>query len=143
MVKEWLVYGIKYQEKIMYIGISSNFKKRIEQHKYSRWTSHSAIPITVDYHDTVFITFEKYVEKNDALLEEDKLIKKYDTINNGWNKNRSGLIETTDKAVYMKCYQKQYYKTDENIQKRRKNQLEYYYKHKAYINKKRVERRKK
>ena len=43
----------------------------------------------------------------------------------------------------MKCYQKQYYKTDENIQKRRKNQLEYYYKHKADINKKRVERRKK
>ena len=118
-------------------------KKRIEQHKYSRGTSHSAIPITVDYHDTVFITFEKYVEKNDALLEEDKLIKKYDTINNGWNKNRSGLIETTDKTVYMKCYQKQYYKTDENIQKRRKNQLEYYYKHKADINKKRVERRKK
>ena len=143
MVKEWFVYGIKYQEKIMYIGISSNFKKRIEQHKYSRGTSHSAIPITVDYHDTVFITFEKYVEKNDALLEEDKLIKKYDTINNGWNKNRSGLIETTDKTVYMKCYQKQYYKTDENIQKRRKNQLEYYYKHKADINKKRVERRKK
>ena len=28
MVKEWLVYGIKYQEKIMYIGISSNFKIR-------------------------------------------------------------------------------------------------------------------
>lgn len=142
MSKEWTVYGIEYQSKIMYVGVSSNMKNRIEQHKYQRGTSYSAIPVDVDYHNVVFLTFETYGIKKDALSKEDELIRLYDTINNGWNKNRSGLVELPDKSAYMKEYQRQYFQTDEHKERRREQQLRYYYRHKEEMNKKRVEREK-
>ena len=97
-------------DKIIYIGQTINFKQRKYTHfghitkpidlymfKEGRKNFSMEIFNNIDYKN---MTYEEIKQK------EDELIIQYDTINNGLNKNRSGLI--SEKKEYQKEYQKEY-----------------------------------
>lgn len=128
MIKKYVVYTIILQGEVMYVGESGNFPQRRYLHKTKRGTSQSAIPTDVDLD---LVTFEKvavYNSRNEALKEEDRLIKEYDTINNGWNKRRSGetpIDVKMKKGLKGKDYCRAYRQTmkDEILKLRKENAM--------------------
>ena len=98
-------------DKIIYIGQTKDFKERkrahfrakkcpIDKHMFEEGRENFSMNIFKDI-DYLNITYEELKTK------ENELIKCYDTINNGWNKNRSGLISNNTKE-----YQREYSKTE-------------------------------
>ena len=70
------VYKIEKDDKILYIGKTINFKRRKWEHTYRR-------KLDKTYN---FIVIIDNLTKEEAKLKEEELIKKYDTVNNGWNR---------------------------------------------------------
>ena len=74
--KQYVVYTIEYQGRVMYVGSTNNFERRKKQHLSGR----GAIPDDVDT-DMVTIQVVKVWKSRKAMLNsEDRLIRKYDTI---------------------------------------------------------------
>ena len=96
-------------DKIIYIGQTINFKNR----KYIHF-GHITKPIDLYMFKEGRKNFsmEKFdidctnMADEGMKIKEDELILQYDTINNGLNKNRSGLISKNKE--YQKEYQKEY-----------------------------------
>ena len=140
---------------IIYIGQTTDFKERkrchfgrkskryyVDNYMFMEGRENFEIEIFRDIDITVF-------SDEDIKKKEDELILQYDTINNGYNKQRSGLVsynkqykkeqskeyhkkyyqENRDKLIqYYKEYNKQYYQ--ENKELLREKRKEYYQKHK-------------
>lgn len=99
--KDYVVYTISLQGKVMYVGSSENFERRKREHLQQK--GYSSIPTDVDP-STVTIEIVRHWKSEKAMLNsEGRLIKKYDTIKNGWNKVNSGLV-TSNKYEYWKEY---------------------------------------
>ena len=113
-------------DKIIYIGQTINYKKRKRSH-----FGHKEQPIDKYMYEEgrENFTMELFdidctnMAEEERKQKEDELILQYDTINNGYNKRRSGLITKTlnynnikSKRFYHteKCkqYLKEYYKTE-------------------------------
>lgn len=140
------IYGIKdlRSDKIIYIGKTVNFKHRMQQHfTPSTAKKHESAKIlqeigkdNLDY-ELLEIFDNDTVDDTELRKLEDLYILKYDTINNGLNKYRSGLIEKTDIKTYNKIYKsehKEHYK-----EWGKKYMKQYYQNNKETINKKRKE----
>ena len=129
-------------DKIIYIGQTKNFKQR----KYDHFGSKDNQPIDSYMYnegrenftmgmfdiDCTNMTFEE------RKTEEDKLILHYDTINNGFNKQRSGLI-SKDKNEYSKEYSKNHnykhqreYQNTDHWKKLHREYMREYYKSEKY-----------
>lgn len=88
---------IKLNEVVMYVGETLNFGRRKREHLHGIGdTNRSAIPEGTDLSKVSVIKVKEFSDKNEALKHEDELILQYDTINNGWNKNRSGHVSNED-----------------------------------------------
>ena len=132
--KIYTVYVIEYKGKIMYVGKTNDFKRRVREHKNNVGKHYSAIPVDVDINYVEILPIETYTTETDALKREDELICEYDTSTIGWNQRRSGLICVSD----VKAYQREYRKTDKqkayhrewmreyrNTEKSKEYQMEY------------------
>lgn len=98
--KDYVVYTISLQGKVMYVGSTNNFERRKAEHLSK--SKSSAIPDDVDA-SMVTIEIVRHWKSEKAMLNsEGRLIKKYDTIKNGWNRVNSALGIDTDN---MKEYQ--------------------------------------
>lgn len=156
-------------DKIIYIGQTKDFKQRKYQHFGNNY-----IQIIDKYmfeEGRENFIMEKFdidctnMTEDEMLQKEDELILQYDTINNGFNMLRSGLISKTKEydnqrsakfhktekhKEYIKNYhqiekykeyQKNLRQTEEYKKYQREYQREYYQKHKEELNKKLRERR--
>lgn len=103
------IYTISYDGQVMYVGISCNAERRWKQH-LGRY-DHTALPNDIDDTKLDFQVVESYTSRNKAFKAEDRLIRYYDTINNGWNKQRSGRREAGNKRKYMTEYMKAWRET--------------------------------
>ena len=105
------VYLIKLDEVVMYVGKTKDFRKRKNDHLGRiGQTIHSAIPEGTDLSKVSIIKVKEFNDKVEALRYEDELILQYDTINNGWNKQRSGLISAEDNynKKYREAHREEY-----------------------------------
>jgi predicted GIY-YIG superfamily endonuclease len=121
---KYVVYMITYDDVIVYIGKTNDFKRRCREHKY-KGTKNSSIPVEVDLDRVNFIPTKEFNNREEALKYEDELIIKYNLkCGSGWNKIRSGLIslnrneyckiehQTERYKEYMKLWQREYRKSD-------------------------------
>ena len=106
---KYTVYVIKHigTGTVLYVGKTKNFKMRVYQHlslksNTKKWLS------AIGTGNVLIEAVAEFDNKVDALKYEDELILKYNTITNGYNKCRSGLIflENPEK------YQREYHSTD-------------------------------
>ena len=72
----YTIYKIEKDGKILYIGKTINFQRRKREHTYKR-------KLDKTYN---FIVIIDNLTREEAKLKEEELIKKYDTVNNGWNR---------------------------------------------------------
>ena len=109
-MKTFIVYTITYGGEIMYVGKTSNMANRKTMHKTQIGNPrYSAIPVDADLSKIEFNVVAEFDNEADALKYEDQLILQYNTISNGWNKYRSGLIKASDIKAYMQDYNRDYY----------------------------------
>lgn len=117
-MKKWTVYLIKENGVVRYVGCTCNFDGNSRSRKYrhinKRGTNESSIPVDVDLNTITFEVVDVFDTKKEALKLEGNLIDKYDIINKGWNKQRSGEI----------CNDIAGYRNEYNV-KRRKQNAEY------------------
>lgn len=94
---KYIVYIIRHIStgKVLYVGKTDNFKRRAYEHlklksnaKY--WLS------SIGTNNVTIEAVAEFNNETDALNYEDDLILKYDTITNGYNKHRSGIVCNTD-----------------------------------------------
>lgn len=153
-------------DKIIYIGQTINFQKRKRSH-----FSHKDQPIDKYMYEEGRENFLMEIFNNvdctntaedEILNKEDELILYYDTINNGYNKRRSGNITNNIKeyehnyhiTYYQKLKENGYYNTEKlknYIKEYRKSEKykeynkehckKYYYEHREEINARKRERR--
>ena len=100
------IYLIIYKDRVMYVGCTNNLNHRISQHFNTRNT----IPKWVNRDDVKFEVVASFESMDEALKFENKLITDYDTIRNGWNKYRSGLVWRENKGNYKKQYRSEHRK---------------------------------
>lgn len=112
-------------DKIIYIGQTKDFKQRRNNHFYSKDNQPVDKYMFEEGRENFSMNIFEDIKTDDYTNEElrkkeDELIIQYDTINNGMNKIRSGLI-SKDKKEYKKEYiktekskewYKQYYKSE-------------------------------
>lgn len=102
-MKDYTVYLIKLGEVVKYVGETSDFERRKREHlKRVGDTKKSAIPVGLDLSKITIIKEKEFSDREEALKCEGELILQYDTINNGWNKVRSGHLSAEGKKAYMK-----------------------------------------
>ena len=149
-MKKQYVYTIAYNREVMYVGKTSNMANRKTMHKTQRGTHKSAIPVDADLSKIEFNVVAEFNSEEEALKYEDQLILQYNTIDGGWNKIRSGLIEASDKKAYNRDYQAAHsnelraYQRDYKAAHReeiRTYSRDYYQAHREEINAKHRERR--
>ena len=116
----YTVYMIKLNEVVMYVGKTSDFERRKYEHLNRIGTTYSAVPDGLDLSEVTIIKAKDFSDSEEALKYEDELILQYNTINNGWNKLRSGHVSSTDK-----------YDSQKTLKYRSKHKEEY----KAYMKK--------
>ena len=113
MDKTWTVYIIKENGVERYVGVCVNLDKRIWEHMHNKKPLHgrnkSAIPFETDKRTITFSVFGEYDNKDKAVTVEDELIMAFDTIQNGWNKQRSGYRFTNDPIGARKGYISKFY----------------------------------
>lgn len=137
-MKDYTVYLIKLGEVVKYVGETSDFERRKREHlKRVGDTTHSAIPVGLDLSEITIIKVKDFSDREEALKCEGELILQYDTINNGWNKVRSGHLSADGKKAYMKKW------NEENKEERKAKKKKYAEEHcdeiKAYQKKYREE----
>lgn len=108
------------QGRVVYVGETNNFQRRKREHL----TLNTGTKEWLAEIGTGNVLIEPVAEFNnevDALKYEDELILKYNTINRGYNKHRSGLIKAEDP----KEYQREYQRTDKRKEYQREYQREW------------------
>ena len=96
-MKKYTVYIIRHISTgtVLYVGKTDNLKRRAYEHLKLNSNAKDWISVI----GTSNVLIEPVAEFNnevDALNYEDDLILKYDTITNGYNKHRSGIVCNTD-----------------------------------------------
>lgn len=131
------------EDKVVYVGKTKNFDLRAYQHY--KLNSHAKEWIAAIGTDSVSIdAVAEFDTEEDALKCEDALILKYDTITNGYNKRRSGLIEAEDPQKYHSIQQQKYQKTEKGKEYHNNYNKEWQRKHRKteeYREKQRLYRR--
>lgn len=125
-MKKYTVYLIRHISTgtVLYVGKTDNFKRRAYEHL--SLNTHSKKWLSVIGTGNVLIeAVAEFDNKADALKYEDELILKYDTITNGYNNNRSGLIASNNPEEYHIEYNREYSKTDKYKEYQRKWKREY------------------
>lgn len=110
---------------VLYVGKTKNFRVRKYEHLHLRTNTKDWI-VEIG---TSNISIEKVAEfenEVDALKYEDELINRYGTIENGYNKQRSGLIATSSRK---KEYQQEYQQRDVFKVSHQKRQADYFAAH--------------
>lgn len=139
---KYTVYIIRHIStgQVLYVGKTSNFKRRAYEHL--KLNTHSKNWLSVIGTGNVLIEeVAKFNNKTDALKYEDELILKYNTIENGYNNNRSGLISSENPEEYQKEYQKEYRNTDEHKEYKREYQRKWDRKHRQTENRKEYQKK--
>ena len=72
----YTVYAIKRHDKVLYVGKTINFKRRMYEHRYRKKLDKT--------HQ--FLILEENLPQADAKIKEEFYISKYDTFENGWNR---------------------------------------------------------
>ena len=124
----YLYYLIDENEKVRYVGITTNVKQRMSVHKREK-PKHT------------FEIIEHFDNKQDAGLAEQNHIMRHNTFDNGWNNSIGGelLLSGENHPRYIdgirwtkpKEYQKQYYQ--ENKEKRKEYKKQHYQENKEKI----------
>ena len=96
---------------VLYVGSTRNFKRRTYQHLSLKSNSKKWLSV-IGTGNVLIEAVAEFDNKVDALKYEDELILKYNTITNGYNKCRSGLIFEENPEEYQRKYQKEYQGTD-------------------------------
>ena len=153
-MKKYTVYLIRHIStgQVLYVGKTNNFKRRAYQHLSLNTNSKEWLS-SIGTGNVLIEAVAEFDNKSDALKYEDELILKYNTITNGYNNNRSGLIASENKDEYNREYSKtdkykeyqrkwkrEYSKTDKCKKYQREYQREYY---KEYKNTDKYKERKK
>ena len=103
MNKRYVVYILTYEDKVIYVGKTSNMGFRKSLHKTQQENpKYSNIPVDADLSKILFNVVAEFDNEEEALKCKDQLILQYNTIDNGWNTRRSGLIWTSDIKAYMR-----------------------------------------
>ena len=114
---KYIVYIIRHIStgQVLYVGKTKNFKTRVYQHLSLKSNAKYWLA-EIGTNNVLIEPVAEFSNETDALKYEDELILKYNTIENGYNKQRSGLIflENPEK------YQKEYHSTDEFKEYQRK-----------------------
>lgn len=128
---KYTVYVIKHigTGTVLYVGMTKNFKMRVYQHLSLKSNSKYWLA-EIGTNNVLIEPVDEFNNKVDALKYEDELILKYDTIKNGYNKCRSGLIFEENPEKYQKKYHntdkfKEYQKKYQGTDKYRGYQREY------------------
>lgn len=123
---KYTVYVIKHigTGTVLYVGKTNNLKRRAYEHLSlnagtKKWLS------VIGTENVIIEPVEEFNNEVDALKYEDELILKYDTITNGYNKHRSGLIFEENPEKYQRDYRKEYQGTDGFKEYQRKWHREY------------------
>ena len=132
-------------DKIIYIGQTENYKRR-KYHHFGQ--KERPVDKYIYEQGRENFTMERFdidcsnMSDNERKQKEDELIITYDTINNGFNKNRSGMISNNieyykeylknyyKNTEYYKEYLKKYQKTEHYKEYKKQYQKDYYQKHK-------------
>ena len=124
---KYTVYVIKHigTGTVLYVGMTKNFKMRVYQHLSLKSNSKYWLA-EIGTNNVLIEPVDEFNNKVDALKYEDELILKYNTITNGYNKCRSGLIFEENPEKYQRDYRKEYQGTDEFKEYQRKWQKEYH-----------------
>lgn len=110
---------------VLYVGKTNNFKRRVYQHLSLKSSSKEWLS-SIGTNNVIIEAVAEFNNKVDALKYEDELIIKYGTIENGYNKNRSGLIATENIGEYQRKWQKEYYQKNDKFREYQRNyQREY------------------
>lgn len=119
-IMKYTVYIIKdlLEGLVVYVGKTSNFNRRKQQHLglYSNNTKDWISAIGTN--NVQIMPVECFDSEEEALRREDELIIQYDTINNGYNRQRSGLIETGREKEYWQ----EYHQENANVRNERSKQ---------------------
>lgn len=97
------------QGRIVYVGETSDFERRKYQHLSLNANTKEWIA-SIGVENVSITPIAEFSTEEEALRYEDDAILKYNTIEDGFNIRRSGLIATDDIAEYQKQYQQQYRK---------------------------------
>lgn len=134
----YIVYTIKdiREDRVVYVGKTNDFKIRKRDHLWLRTNTSDWLSV-IGTDNVEIIPAAEFDSEEEALKYEDELITQYDSINNGYNKNRSGLIESGRKSKYRQEwnqehpeYNKEYYR--DNIDKEKERVKKYYQEHTEY-----------
>ena len=128
---KYIVYIIRHIStgQVLYIGKTNNFKRRVYQHLSLKSNSKEWLSV-LGTGNVLIEPVAEFDNKVEALKYEDELILKYNTITNGYNKFRSGLIAVENPEEYQKKYHstdkfKKYQKKYQGTDKYRGYQREY------------------
>ena len=118
---KYTVYIIKHigTGMVLYVGNTNNFKRRKYQHLSLKSNSKKWLS-SIGTNNVTIEAVAEFNDKTEALKYEDELILKYDTITNGYNKCRSGLIAAENIEEYQRKWQKEYHSTDKFKEYQRK-----------------------
>ena len=126
-MKKYTVYIIRHISTwtVLYVGKTNDFKRRAYEHlklrtKTKKWLS------SIGTGNVLIEAVAEFENKDDALKYEDELILKYNTITNGYNNNRSGLIASENPKGYNINYQREYRQIEEHKEYQRKYQKKYH-----------------
>ena len=91
---KYTVYLIKYNDNVMHIGTTNNFKRKCREQRYNG-TKNSVIPKDVDMNNVEFVTVGEYETKEEAKTIVLQLINQYNINHNtDWNKPHHKHIPT-------------------------------------------------
>lgn len=90
---QYLVYKITYKGKVKYIGKASNINQRKWQHINYQGRTKSAIPKTADKTKINIVPIGYYSTKEEQQAAEEYYIRKFNTIEKGWNKIHAKILK--------------------------------------------------
>ena len=131
-MKKYTVYIIRHISTgtVLYVGKTDNLKRRAYEHLKLQSRTKDWLSV-IGTANVIIEEVAKFDNEVDALKYEDELIQKYGTIENGYNKHRSGLIKSENPEKYNIEYSRKYRQTNEHKEYQR-NYQKYYYKTDKY-----------
>lgn len=102
-MKKYTVYLIRHIStgQVLYVGKTDNFKHRAYEHLSLKTNTKEWLSV-IGTSNVLIEPVEEFNKETDALKYENELMLKYDTINNGYNKNRNCLIKEENIDEYNK-----------------------------------------
>lgn len=85
MNKRYVVYILTYEDKVIYVGKTSNMVVRKSLHRTKRENpKYSSIPVDVDLSKIFFNVVAEFDNEEEALKCKDQLIMQHNTIDDGY-----------------------------------------------------------